>query len=81
MKKSKVETKKTTHNCNSIELAKRVITDDKGLEIYSQGIKYTYNKETNVLTLKDEFCETKYQPLFLDGMIFPFNKRLEPEVF
>lgn len=80
-KKSELETKKIAHYGKTNEIVKRVITSDEPISIKHDGIIYTYDRETNTLTLTDAFGSTHYEPAFMDGMIFPFNKRKDMEVY
>lgn len=79
MKKQNTETKQTTSYSTSTEYAKRVIRGEIDSLTDKDKITYTYNKETNILTLTDSFGESRYQPLFIGDNIFPFNKRIRPE--
>lgn len=79
MKKNNTETKQTTSYSTSTEYAKRVIKGEVDIIIDKDKITYTYNKETNILTLADSFGESKYRPLIVGDTIFPFNKRIRPE--
>lgn len=72
-----LETKKICQNSKSYEIAKRVIASNEPIQIRLDGITFSYNKETNLLSLTDTFGTTFYRPLILsDGTIFPFNKRV-----
>lgn len=77
--KKELETKNVGSCSTSVDYAKRVITGDIDTLIDKDKIIYTYDRVNNILTLKDSFSETKYQPLFVDDNIFPFNKRIRPE--
>lgn len=79
MRKNNTETKQTTSYSTSTEYAKRVILGDVDTLIDKDKIVYSYDKVNNILTLKDTFTETKYQPLFVGENVFPFNKRIRPE--
>ena len=79
MKKNNMETKQTTSYSTSTEYAKRVILGDVDTLIDKDKIVYTYDRVNNILTLRDTFTETKYQPLFVGDNVFPFNKRIRPE--
>lgn len=76
--KNNLETKQICMSCKSIEFAKRVIRSIEPMILINDGQKFSYDKETNILTIADNFGETKYKPLILfDGTIFPFNKRVK----
>ena len=79
MRKNNTETKQTTSYSTSTEYAKRVILGDVDTLIDKDKIVYSYDRVNNILTLKDSFTETKYQPLFVGENVFPFNKRIRPE--
>lgn len=79
MRKNNTETKQTTSYSTSTEYAKRVILGNVDTLIDKDKIVYTYDRVNNILTLKDTFTETKYQPLFVGENVFPFNKRIRPE--
>lgn len=80
-KKSELETKKIAHYGKTNDLVMRVIKDVDGTSIINDGIKYSYDKETNTLSLTDAFGTTNYEPVFMGDMIFPFNKRKNSEVY
>lgn len=79
MRKNNTETKQTSSYSTSTEYAKRVILGNVDTLIDKDKIVYSYDRVNNILTLKDTFTETKYQPLFIDENVFPFNKRIRPE--
>ena len=80
MGKNKLETKYITHYGNTNKYAIAVIKGDNGMTIKADGITYSYDRGNNILMLTDSYGVTKYKPLFMDDLIFPFNQRVENEV-
>lgn len=80
MGKNKSETKYITHYGNTNKYATAVIKGDNGMTIKADGMTYSYDRGNNILMLTDSYGTTKYKPLFVGELIFPFNQRVESEV-